>query len=112
MYIARLRTEREAEVVLRGMDRHVPSGPLVVWDFSDVDNGFVGSDEDLSRLRAMLSGWGEVVDDEDDNYEGDESGYPDPVKVVPRELSDEDRLISVCALLRRVGYIHESVVGG
>lgn len=39
-------------------------------------------------------------------------GRPEPVKVVPCELTDGERLIAVHEFLRHVGEITESVVGG
>lgn len=46
-FTARFITEREAEVVLRGMYRRLQSGHAVGEDFSEVDDAFVGSDADL-----------------------------------------------------------------
>lgn len=73
---------------------------------------FVGSDADLSLLRAAFSGWGDVDDDEDDDDEGDELGLPHPVELLPGELTDYERLIAVRDFLNRFGGIPELVVGG
>lgn len=57
-FTSRFTSDSEATAVLHGMDRPVPSGHPVGWYFSEIDEDFFGSNADLVRLRASLSGWG------------------------------------------------------
>lgn len=59
----------------------------------------------------MFSGCGDAVDDHDDDQE-EEAGSAESVEVVSCELTDVERLISVCNLSRRVGEVPKPVITG
>lgn len=48
----------EVLVVFRAMDRRFPAEYPTDWDFSEVDNEFIGRNADLVQLIASLNWWG------------------------------------------------------
>lgn len=106
---ARFISETEAAFVLRRMDRRLPTGQPVWWDFSEVRDDFTGPNSDLAQLRAMLGGLDDIIDDD----EGDESGKgetEEDVVAMHRHLTEEEKLIAVQEYLRRVGEVTEAIL--
>lgn len=109
-FTAQLNSESEAAVVLRCMDRCIPSGHPVGWDFAEVDDDFVVmSNANLMRFRATLRGWGDANDE--DEVEGDsEEGLEENIEVFRRVLTYEEKFVAVREYLLRVGKIAEVVL--
>lgn len=111
LFIARFISESQTTLVLHGMDWRVPSGQPIGWDFTEVDGDFVGSNVDLTRLHATLSDWGDARDE--DEVEGDCEEEPEEnIEVLPRVLTDEEKLVAIGEYLCRVGEIPEVVLEG
>lgn len=105
-------SEGEATVFLSVMDRILPPGDPVGWDYSEIDENFDGSNQDLARLRALLRCWGDVSDSSRDKVEvkSEVEASEKNLKVLPRVITDDVK--TVRKYLRRVGEIHESVISG
>lgn len=86
-FTVRFISEREDTVVNRGMDSCVPSEHPVEWDLAEVDDDCFGSNVDLTRLGATLSGWCDRSDD--DEVKGDGQEEPEGnIVVLPLVLKD------------------------
>lgn len=55
-------SEVEATVVIRCMDRRVPSCHRIGWNYSEIDDDFVGSNADVASLLAYLRDSGNASD--------------------------------------------------
>lgn len=63
-------TKNHIRVILRELDRRIPLGHPVGWDFSEIPEKVVGSSVHLCQLRKTLDGWGDAVDDEAEELGG------------------------------------------
>lgn len=107
----------EALVVLRGMDRRLPSGNPTGWDFSEVPNDLVGSNSDFVQLRTNLSGWvdteEELANDEELVEVADPSSSPNINSTGPvssNTTSGGELLEVVRRYLREIAGVPETVI--
>lgn len=100
----------EATVVIQGMNRRVPYVHPVRWDYSEINEDFVRRNVDFTSLPAFLSchGDGSGLSGEEVEVKGYFEALEENVEVLTCVFTDEEKLLTVCEYLLRVGDIRES----
>lgn len=97
----------KATNVVRGMNRRLPSGHPVRWNYFEIDEDFVRSKTYLTSFRASRCGWGYASDSSGDEVEvdGDVEASEENVHFMPSVLTDDGMLMAVPDHLFPVGEV-------